>query len=124
MQARTCGSWRSCPPPQHEFRAAARGRARRGAVLRGRGRGRLGRGAARQRPLATEATALTLAEPAPDAELLPVHQRVLQAVRTDLAVGAHRLRLTRRRSPLREEQIGVDAQAVRLLLPALVPGLR
>src|SRR5207248_3353152 len=66
---------------------------------------------------AADATTLPLAHAAPDAELLTVGQRVLQAVLPDHAATAHLLRLSGRCPPFRKEQIGVDSHAVRLPLP-------
>ena len=83
----------------------------------GRGRGLpAGEGA-----LAADAATFPFAQPAPDTELLAVHQGVLEALLAHHAAPAHRLGLSRRRPPLREEQVGVDAQAVGLALPAAVP---
>ena len=76
------------------------------------------RGAALERALAADPAALPLRQPAPDPELLAVGERVLEAVDPDLAAPAHRLGLPGGRTPLREEEVGVDPQAVGLLLPA------
>src|SRR5687767_14607929 len=74
-------------------------------------------------PGTAEAPALALAHPAPDAELLAVAQRVLQAVLAHHAAAAHLLGLPGRGAPLREEEIGIDAQAVGVVLPAAVVAL-
>src|SRR4051794_335390 len=80
-----------------------------------------GCGAARRlRALAPETAPLTLAEPAPDPELLAVHQRELEALETHDAAPAHLFRLAGARPALGKEQIGIDAEAVRLVLPASV----
>src|SRR5262249_53779520 len=73
--------------------------------------------AALQRPLAPDPAPLTLGETAPDAELLAVGERVLEAVLADLASPAHRLGLAGGRTPLGEKEVGVDAEAVGVLLP-------
>ena len=61
--------------------------------------------------------ALTLGEAAPDAELLAVGERVFEAVDADLAAPAHGLGFPGGRTPLGEEEIGVDPEAVGVLLP-------
>ena len=68
--------------------------------------------------LAADAAALPLGEAAPDPELLAVGERVLEAVDPHLAAPAHRLGLPGGRAPLGEEEVGVDPEAVGLLLPA------
>ena len=68
-------------------------------------------------PLAPDAAPLPLRHAAPDAELLAVPQRVLQAVGLDLAAVADALGLLGGGPPLREEQVGIDPQAVGALLP-------
>ena len=80
--------------------------------------------AALEGPLAADPAALPLGQAAPDPELLAVGERVLEALDPDLAAPAHRLGLPGRRAPLREEQVGVDPEAVRPLLPAalVAPG--
>src|SRR4051812_3139131 len=67
----------------------------------------------------TQATALALRQPAPDAEPLVVGQRVLEALRLDLAAGADLLGLAGRAALLGEERLGVGLGAQRLLLPGL-----
>ena len=75
-----------------------------------------------ERTLAADPAALPLGEPAPDAELLAVGERVLEAVDPDLAPPADGLGLPGGRSPLGEEEVGIDPEAVGVLLPAaLVP---
>src|ERR1700733_4041622 len=74
--------------------------------------------AAGQGPGPTQAAALTFAHPTPDAELLAVGQGVLETVLAHDAAPAHLFRFARRRPPLWEEQIGIDAHAVGLNLPA------
>ena len=64
-------------------------------------------------------TPLPLAHAAPDPELLAMDQRVLEAVFAHDATSADLLRLARRRAALGKEQIGIDAEAVRVFLPAL-----
>ena len=75
--------------------------------------------ARRLRPLTADAAALALGEPAPDAELLSVLQCELQALTTHDAPTADLLRLARRRATLGEEQVGVDTEAVGVVLPVL-----
>src|SRR5581483_1755243 len=76
------------------------------------------RGATGERALAAEAATLPLGQAAPDAELLAVAQRVLEALEAHLAAAAHGLRLPGGRTTLGEEQVGVDAEAIGPLLPA------
>ena len=73
------------------------------------------------RPLAADAAPLALGEPTPDAELLAVLEGELEAL----------LRTTHPRqtsfasrggTPLGEEEVGIDAEAVGLVLPAVIPG--
>ena len=68
---------------------------------------------------APDATAFPLAHAAPDAELLAVDQRVLEAVLTHDATPADLLGLAGGRAPLGKEQVGIDSEAVGVLLPAL-----
>ena len=49
-----------------------------------------------------------------------IGQRVFEAVLPDDAPAADLLRLPRRRPPLGEEQVGIDAEAVGLVLPAAI----
>src|SRR5690606_40858031 len=70
--------------------------------------------------LATDAPPLTLAHAAPDAELLAVAQRVLEALPAHDAATTDFLRFTRGRTALRKEQIGVDTEAVGEVLPGRV----
>src|SRR6185436_6654216 len=74
-----------------------------------------------ERPGPAHPAPLPLAEPAPDAELLAVGERVLQALVLDLTAPAHALGLPGRCPSLREEEVGIDPQAVGPLLPALRP---
>ena len=74
-------------------------------------------GATGEGPLAAEAAALPLAHAAPDAELLAVGERVLEAVLAHDAAAADLLGLPGGRTPLGEEQVGVDAEAVGVVLP-------
>ena len=67
--------------------------------------------------LATDAAAFTLAHPAPDAELLAVLEGVLEAVLTHDTASAHFLGFAGARTTLGEEEVGVDAQAVGVVLP-------
>ena len=60
--------------------------------------------------LAAQATTLALGQPAPDAELLAVHQRVLEAVDAHDTATADFLGLTGGRATLGEEEVGVDAR--------------
>ena len=71
-------------------------------------------------PLAADAPALTLGEPAPDAELLAVLEGELEALLANDAPAAHLLRLARRGAPLGEEEVGIDAEAVGVVLPAVI----
>ena len=70
-----------------------------------------------QGPLPADAAPLPLGQPAPDAELLAVREGELEAVLPHHAAPTDLLGLPGGRSPLGEEQIGVDAQAVGLVLP-------
>ena len=76
--------------------------------------------AAGQGPGPADAAALAFAHAAPDAELLAIGEGVLEALEADDAAPAHLLGLPGRRAPFREEEVGVDAQAVGLVLPAAV----
>jgi hypothetical protein len=76
-----------------------------------------GRAASRLGALAPQTTTLALGQPSPDAELLAVHQCVLEAVHAHDATTAHFLRLSSGGTSLGEEKIGIDAEAVRLVLP-------
>src|SRR5204863_137300 len=62
-------------------------------------------------PGPADAAALAFAHAAPDAELLAVGEGVLEALEADDAVPAHLLGVSRRRPPLGEEEVGVDAKA-------------
>src|SRR3954447_20733548 len=73
---------------------------------------------------AAQTAALTLGDPAPDAEALVVVQRVLEALGLDLAPGADLLRLAGRAALLGEERLGVRLGAQRPLLPRLGVGLQ
>src|SRR5437763_783876 len=92
--------------------------------IRRRGRRRWGPGRGRRRstggwgPAAAQAAALPLRQAAPDAELLMVTERVLQALEADGAAGTDGLGLPGGGPALGEEQLGVDAQTVGPLLPA------
>jgi hypothetical protein len=90
------------------------------AARTGRSGGGVGGGSSGQRPLPADATPLTLAHAAPDAELLAVGEGVLEAVLTYHATAAHLFRLTSGRTPFWEEQVGVDPEAVGEILPRLV----
>src|SRR5690606_28663014 len=87
------------------------------------GAGRGGGGLAGERPLAADAAPLALAHAAPDAELLAVHQGILEALGAHHAAAAHLLGLAGRGSPFREEEVGVDAEAVGVVLPGAVVGI-
>src|SRR5581483_8400713 len=80
-------------------------------------------GPAGEGPLAADPAALALAHAAPDAELLTVLERVLEALLAHDAAAADLLGLPGGRASLREEQVGVDAQTVRVVLPALGLGV-
>ena len=73
-----------------------------------------------QGALATDAPPLALGQAAPDAELLAVGQGVLEAGLTHDAAPAHLLGLPGGRPALGEEEVGVDTEAVRLVLPGSV----
>ena len=60
---------------------------------------------------------LPLREPAPDPELLAVDQGVFQAVHPHDTAAADLLGLSRRGAPLGEEEVGIDPEAVGLVLP-------
>ena len=65
-------------------------------------------------PLAAQPAALPLRHAAPDPELLAVHQGVLEALHAHHAAPADLLGLPGRRAPLREEEVGIDPEAVGL----------
>lgn len=69
--------------------------------------------------LATQATALAFGEATPDTELLAVHQGVFEAFEPDGASTTHFLGFTGGGSALGEEEIGVDSETVRVVLPIL-----
>src|SRR3954447_6862113 len=97
---------------------SGRGRCRhRGSRSASRRLGLVEPGHGRDRALTPDAATLPLGEPAPDAELLGVDDRVFEAGLTDDAAAADLLGLPGRCAPFREEQVGVDAQAVGILLP-------
>src|SRR3954470_6438860 len=73
---------------------------------------------------AAQPAPLPLREAAPDAEALVVGQRVLQALRLDLAPGADLLGLPGRAALLGEEGLRVGLCAQRPLLPGLPVGLQ
>ena len=79
-----------------------------------------GGGAAGERARTTDAPPLTFTHTAPDTELLAIGQRVLEALIAHDAAPAHLFCFLRRSAALREEQVGIDAQAVRLQLPAAI----
>ena len=83
---------------------------------------RLGAGdvARRLRALATELAALTLRETAPNSELFPVRQGVLEALIAHDAAFAHFLGFAGGGSSFRKEEVGIDAKAVGLILPSAV----
>jgi hypothetical protein len=70
--------------------------------------------------LATKAAALSLGESTPDPELLPIVEGILEAVSLYLAASAYGLCLASTRSPLWEEEVRVNAEAVGSLLPATI----
>jgi hypothetical protein len=69
-------------------------------------------------PLPTKAAPLALAETTPDAKLLAVDKRVLEAVESYHATATDLFGLTGRGATLWEEQVGVDTETVGLVLPA------
>ena len=73
-----------------------------------------------ERALAADAAAFPLGHATPDPELLAVPQRVLEALVLHLAAAAHGLGLLGGGSSLREEQVGIDPEAVGALLPTSV----
>src|SRR5207247_3313590 len=101
------------PRPVTDDRSPPRGGKRMRAKSSG-GGDRSGPAGQRTRP--ADAPALALAHAAPDAELLAVGQRVLEARLADHAAPADLLGLTRGRTPLGEEKVGVDPEAVGLVL--------
>ena len=70
--------------------------------------------------LATQAATLTLGQPAPDAELFTVRERVLEALTTNDATTTHFFGFARACTTLGEEEIGVDTETVGLVLPPSV----
>jgi hypothetical protein len=73
-----------------------------------------------QGALAAKASTLTLGQATPDAELLAVRERVLEALQAHDAATADLLGLTGGRPALGEEEVGIDPEAVRLVLPVLL----
>src|SRR5207248_576631 len=102
--ARRDGTWGRTAPTRRRDGGSGRGNRRR-------------RGPGRDGPLAADAAAFPLGEPTPDPELLPVPQRVLEALHTHLAAATHALGLLGGGPAFREEQVGVDAETVRSVLP-------
>ena len=86
-----------------------------GIAVRARRRRRVSKPASAAR--AAQPAALALGEPAPDAEPLVVRQRVVEALRLDLACRADLLRVARRSALLREEGLGIGLRAQRVGLP-------
>src|ERR1700685_289016 len=70
--------------------------------------------------LASQSATFTFREPAPDPESLVMFQRVLQALRPDLAASADPLGFPRRSPFLREESLRIRLRAQRAILPALL----
>jgi hypothetical protein len=68
-------------------------------------------------PLPPKAAPLALTETTPDAELLAVDERVLEAVESYHTSATDLLGLAGRGATLWEEQVGVDTEAVGLVLP-------
>ena len=101
-------------------RRPAPGTGLRDAPRRGSGAGEAAPG---ERALAADPAAFPLGHPAPDPELLAVAQGVLEALGAHLAAPADGLRLLGGGAPLREEQVGVDSEAVRSFLPTPVSGV-
>src|SRR5271165_3003943 len=73
--------------------------------------------------LPLEPAPLPLGETAPDPEALVVAERVLQALRPDLAATAYPLGLAGRAALLREEGLRIRLRAQRAILPALLRGI-
>jgi hypothetical protein len=67
--------------------------------------------------LAANATTFTLGEAPPDAELLAVGEGILKTVFAHDTATAHFFGLTGGCTAFGEEEIGVDAKAVRIVLP-------
>ena len=82
-----------------------------------------GEAAAGEGALAADAAAFPLGHAAPDPELLAVAQGVLEALGAHLAPPADGLGLLGGRAPLREEQVGVDSEAVGSFLPTPISGV-
>jgi hypothetical protein len=68
--------------------------------------------------LATQPAALTLGESTPDTELFTIGQGVLEAFATNNAAFANFFGFAGAGTTLGEEEIGVNAKAVCLVLPA------
>ena len=75
--------------------------------------------ARRLRALAADAASLTLAQTAPNPDRLAVLERELKPLFAPDAPAADPLRLARGGPPCGEAQVGVDAQAGRIVLPVL-----
>ena len=69
------------------------------------------------RALFTQSTTLAFGCSTPDAELLFVVERVLQTLRANLALRAHRARCFRRTTAFGEEDFGINFVATRVRLP-------
>jgi hypothetical protein len=70
--------------------------------------------------LTTDTPTFALRQAAPDAELFAVLQCELEAIVLDFAAPADLLRLPGGRTALGEEEIGVNAKAVRVIVPVLL----
>jgi hypothetical protein len=74
--------------------------------------------------LTSQAAALALGEPAPDAEFLTVGEGVLETLLSHFATSTDFLGLAGGCAALGKEEVGVDPQAIGLVLPCAVVAFR
>lgn len=74
--------------------------------------------------LASQTTTLALGKSAPDAELLAVGEGVFEALHANFATTTHFFGFAGGGTTLRKEKIGIDTQAVGLVLPRAVIAFR
>lgn len=74
--------------------------------------------------LTPQTTPLPFRQPAPDTKFLAIFQRIFQAIIAYHATTTHFLGFASGRTPLWKEQVGVDAEAVCLVLPSSISAQR
>jgi hypothetical protein len=74
--------------------------------------------------LTSQAAALALGEPAPDAEFLTVGEGVLETLLSHFATSTDFFGLAGGCAALGKEEVGVDPQAIGLVLPCAVVAFR